>query len=50
VIQPTVEQTPHPKLGAAAATAVSRWRFEPGKRQGRPVPFKMRVPITFMNT
>jgi protein TonB len=49
VIQPSVEQAPHPKLGSAAMAAVGRWRFEPGKRQGRAVPFKMRVPITFMN-
>lgn len=49
VLQPSVEQAPHPKLGAAALAAVRKWRFEPGKRQGRAVPFKMRVPITFLN-
>lgn len=48
VMNPSVEQAPHPQLGAAALTAVKKWRFEPGKRQGRPVPFKMRVPITFV--
>ena len=49
VLQPAVEQAPHPQLGAAALSAVRKWRFEPGKRQGRAVPFKMRVPITFLN-
>lgn len=27
--------------------AVSRWRFEPGKRGGRPVSFRMVVPVVF---
>jgi TonB family protein len=49
VVQPSVEQAPHPQLGAAAAAAVRKWRFEPGQRRGKPVPFKMRVPITFLN-
>ncbi len=47
VVQPTIEQSPHPQLASAALAAVRRWRFEPGRRQGRPVPFRMRVPITF---
>ncbi len=49
VVQPAIERTPHPQLGAAALAAVRKWRFEPGKRQGRPVPFKLRIPITFAN-
>jgi protein TonB len=32
---------------AASVRAVSRWRFEPGKRDGRPVSFRMVVPVVF---
>lgn len=31
----------------SALRAVLRWRFEPGRRDGRVVPFRMAVPITF---
>jgi len=31
----------------AAVRAVARWRFEPGLRGGRPVRFRMAVPIVF---
>ncbi len=48
VQNPAVEQSPHPRLAAAATAAVRKWRFEPGKRQGNSVSFKMRVPITFV--
>lgn len=34
-------------LERAALGAVKRWRFEPGRRDGQPVRFRMRVPITF---
>jgi protein TonB len=34
----------------AAVGAVLRWRFEPGKRHGRPVPFRMVIPIAFKAT
>jgi len=27
--------------------AVKRWKFEPGKRGGKPVRFRMLAPITF---
>jgi len=26
---------------------VANWRFEPGLKQGRPVPFRMMVPLVF---
>jgi protein TonB len=32
---------------AATIRAVLRWRFEPGKRDGRAVPFRMVVPVRF---
>ncbi|MBE36925.1 MAG: hypothetical protein CMI16_15450 [Opitutaceae bacterium] len=31
----------------AALRAVSKWRFEPGRRHGRVVQFRMAVPIIF---
>jgi len=30
-----------------AVRAVLQWRFEPGRRNDRPVPFKMAVPVEF---
>lgn len=30
-----------------ALAAVRQWKFEPGKRNGRPVRFRMKVPISF---
>jgi periplasmic protein TonB len=47
VKQPKVQSSSHPAFDQPALKAVQRWRFEPGKRKGKPVPFKMRVPITF---
>lgn len=32
---------------APAVRAVRQWRFEPGRRNGRPVPFRLVVPIEF---
>ncbi len=34
-------------LDKAAVDAVKKWTFDPGKRKGEPVRFRMRVPITF---
>ena len=48
VQNPVVQQSTHPAFEKPALQAVRKWKFEPGKRQGQPVPFKMRVPITFM--
>jgi protein TonB len=47
VTNPAVQKSTNAALDQAALTAVKRWRFEPGKRAGQPVPFKMRAPITF---
>jgi protein TonB len=46
VTEPKVQKSDNPAFDAAALTAVKRWRFEAGKK-GQPVPFRMRVPITF---
>lgn len=47
VEQPTVQNASDPSFEAPAIAAVRQWRFEPGKRNGQPVRFRMRVPITF---
>ncbi len=47
VQNPTVVQSVHPALDRAALQAVRRWRFDPGRRGGQPVAFRMKVPITF---
>lgn len=47
VQNPTVVQTVHPALDQAALQAVRRWRFEPGRREGQAVLFRMKIPITF---
>jgi protein TonB len=47
VDSPIVQKTTHPAFEPAALQAVKRWRFEPGKRNGEAVAFRMRIPITF---
>jgi protein TonB len=40
----------HREFEAAAVAAVSKWRFRPGKKGGRAVNTKMRIPIVFSIT
>lgn len=47
VSNPIVQQSSQPAFEAPALQAVRRWRFEPGKRNGESVAFKMRAPIRF---
>jgi protein TonB len=47
VDSPLVQKSTNPAFEPAALQAVKRWRFEPGKRNGEAVVFRMRVPITF---
>jgi periplasmic protein TonB len=47
VEDPKVQRSSDPGFERAALAAVRQWRFEPGKRGGEPVRFRMRVPITF---
>lgn len=47
VESPLVQKTTDPALDRAAVSAVKQWKFEPGKRKGKAVRFRMRVPITF---
>ncbi len=47
VENPIVQKSSDPAFEAAALAAVKQWKFEPGKKNGQPVRFRMRVPITF---
>jgi len=47
VTKAKVQKSSNPVFEQAALAAVKQWRFEPGKRGGEPVRFRMRVPITF---
>ena len=47
VVNPIVQKSSNAALDQPALAAVKRWRFEPGKRAGQAVPFKMRAPISF---
>ncbi|NBC11077.1 MAG: TonB family protein, partial [Planctomycetes bacterium] len=47
VQSPKIQRSDDPVFNKAALNAVKQWRFEPGKRSGEPVRFRMRVPIKF---
>ncbi|MEW6744605.1 MAG: TonB family protein [Planctomycetota bacterium] len=47
VENPKVQSSSDPVFEGPALTAVKDWVFEPGKRNGRPVRVRMRVPVTF---
>jgi len=47
VENPIVQSSSDPIFERPALKAVKQWRFEPGKRKGEPVQFRMRVPISF---
>lgn len=47
VADPVVQSSTDPTFERSALAAVKQWKFEPGKRNGQPVRFRMRVPITF---
>ncbi|MCF7686692.1 MAG: energy transducer TonB [Cephaloticoccus sp.] len=47
VISVQVLGSSDPIFEKAARLAVGKWRFEPGRRQGRVVRFAMTVPIVF---
>lgn len=47
VQKPIIERSSDSVFDKAAMSAVKQWKFEPGKRNGKPVRFRMRVPITF---
>ena len=47
VENPMIQKSTDPVFEKPALAAVKQWKFEPGKRNGQPVRFRMRVPITF---
>ena len=47
VRDPSVQRSTDPAFERAAVSAVKQWKFEPGRRKGEAVRFRMRVPITF---
>ena len=47
VQSPLVQKSTDPIFEKPALGAVKQWKFEPGKRNGQAVRFRMRVPITF---
>lgn len=47
VTDPIVQSSTDPIFEKPALDAIKNWKFEPGKRAGKPVRFRMRVPITF---
>jgi protein TonB len=47
VVDPRVRSSTDPVFEQATLNAVKRWKFEPGRRGGRPVRFRMLAPITF---
>jgi periplasmic protein TonB len=47
VQDPHVIKASDQRFEAPTLRAVGRWRFEPGTKQGRPVRFRMSVPVVF---
>ncbi len=47
VENPIVQEPGDPAIDALVLTTVRQWRFEPGKREGQPVRFRMRQTFKF---
>ncbi len=47
VQNPKIQRSDDPAFNTPALNAVKQWRFEPGRRNGEPVRFRMGVPIKF---
>lgn len=47
VIEPRVVRSSHRVFEEASLRAVAKWKFEPGRRDGRVVRFRMAVPVVF---
>ncbi len=47
VMNVRVVRSSHATFEAPTLTAVAKWRFEPGRKNGRAVRFQMRVPVRF---
>jgi TonB family protein len=44
---PVVITSTHPALEKPAIDALMKWRFKPAENDGRPIPIKMKVPLSF---
>ena len=47
VQQPRVQSSPDPIFEKPALKAIQQWKFEPGRRGGKSVSSRMRLPMTF---
>lgn len=47
VENPVVQSSSDPAFEAPVLAAIKQWKFEPGKRGGQPVRFRMRQPMSF---
>jgi protein TonB len=47
VFNPSVVRSSDPIFEEPTLKAVRQWRFEPGRRNGRAVRFRMRLPVEF---
>jgi len=47
VIEPRIKSSSDTAFEKSAMDAVKKWLFEPGKKSGKPVRFRMLAPITF---
>lgn len=47
VVRAEATRCTHREFAEPAVRAVRKWRFEPGRRHGRVVPFRLTVPIEF---
>jgi protein TonB len=47
VVAARVLKSTHGEFEASTLRAVRKWRFEPGRKNGRTVPFRMVVPVNF---
>lgn len=48
VAEVSIVSSSRPEFEEPAMRAVSHWRFEPGKRHGRPTAFRMTIPLNFV--
>ena len=42
-----ITESPHPEFSKAALDAIKVWKFQPGKKGGKPVKTRIRIPMAF---
>lgn len=47
VVNPKIQSSTDPIFDRPSLDAIKKWRFEPGKRSGKAVRSRMRIPITY---